>query len=209
MLYYNAMACLILDTSTDLCMIALVKKKQILAQEVFLHQNNLSKTLLPAIKKLLESQEMTPSQLESIAIGCGPGSYTGTRVGVAVAKSLAFALQICMKSFLSPLAFLPQKEGQFLFLMPTRNNLFFQIRGVIEENGIFTEKSGLIDQEQMLLEAQRIPLLICAKPQSLHPLTCLLPTVNLTLLATQLLRTEPSAIDQIHLQYVEKNSPFS
>ncbi len=48
--------------------------------------------LLPAIARLLESAHLSPKNLDAIAVGLGPGSYTGLRVGITAAKSLAYAL---------------------------------------------------------------------------------------------------------------------
>ncbi|MFM8289748.1 MAG: tRNA (adenosine(37)-N6)-threonylcarbamoyltransferase complex dimerization subunit type 1 TsaB [Planctomycetaceae bacterium] len=50
-------------------------------------------TLLPEIERLLRDSGLTPTQLTAIAVGLGPGSYTGLRIGVVCAKSLAFALR--------------------------------------------------------------------------------------------------------------------
>lgn len=121
---------LILDTSTDRCLLALANGDQILAQEVFYHHNLLSKLLLPSIQTLIKKNNLTPNALSSIAVGIGPGSYTGTRLGVAVGKGLSFALNIPIQSFPSPLAFLPPSEkGNFAFIIPTRSHSFFVLQG--------------------------------------------------------------------------------
>jgi tRNA threonylcarbamoyladenosine biosynthesis protein TsaB len=52
--------------------------------------------------------ELKPSELAAVAISSGPGSYTGLRIGVSVAKGLAFAFMICpliAVDTLTPLAF--------------------------------------------------------------------------------------------------------
>ena len=68
-----------------------------------------SQTLLPAIQELLEGQT-----IDFIAIGTGPGSFTGTRVGVMTAKTLAFALKIPLFPFCSLKIYTPDKEGPFM-----------------------------------------------------------------------------------------------
>lgn len=50
--------------------------------------------LQPAIKALLERNQINLNQLAAIAVSNGPGSYTGLRVGLAAGKGLAFALNI-------------------------------------------------------------------------------------------------------------------
>jgi len=47
--------------------------------------------LVPAIRDLLRSAGLPPADLDALAVGLGPGSYTGLRVGLTAAKVLAFA----------------------------------------------------------------------------------------------------------------------
>jgi len=50
------------------------------------------RNLIPAIHDLLSEAGLTPRDLGGIAVGIGPGSYTGLRIGVTAAKTLAYAL---------------------------------------------------------------------------------------------------------------------
>ena len=53
-----------------------------------------SRTLLPMAEELLRSTGTDISGLDSIAVARGPGSFTGVRIGISVAKGLAWALEI-------------------------------------------------------------------------------------------------------------------
>lgn len=53
-----------------------------------------SQVLLPLVEKLLKSQKVDFKDLEGIEVEKGPGSFTGLRVGVAVANALGLALGI-------------------------------------------------------------------------------------------------------------------
>ncbi len=55
---------------------------------------NHGRELIPAIERLIASSGSRFDALEAIVVGIGPGSYTGLRVGIAVAKTLAEVLQI-------------------------------------------------------------------------------------------------------------------
>jgi len=53
-----------------------------------------SQVLLPLISKILGQEKMNFKDIKEIAVETGPGSFTGLRVGVAVANALGFALGI-------------------------------------------------------------------------------------------------------------------
>lgn len=53
-----------------------------------------SQVLLPMIAEILKKNKLTISNLSAIEVNPGPGSFTGTRVGVALANSLGFALDV-------------------------------------------------------------------------------------------------------------------
>lgn len=50
--------------------------------------------VLELIEKLLKKKKLTLKQVNSIEVTTGPGSFTGLRVGVAIANALAFGMQI-------------------------------------------------------------------------------------------------------------------
>ncbi len=50
--------------------------------------------ILPEIEKLLKNNSTKPEELDKIIVQRGPGSYTGIRVGLTIANTLAFALKI-------------------------------------------------------------------------------------------------------------------
>jgi tRNA threonylcarbamoyladenosine biosynthesis protein TsaB len=50
--------------------------------------------LLPAVHELLENHGLTPADIDLIAVGTGPGTFSGLRVGIATARALAQALEI-------------------------------------------------------------------------------------------------------------------
>ena len=63
-------------------------------QRVVQKQKLGSQVLLPMIVKILKKNELNLKDLTAVEVNCGPGSFTGTRVGVSVANALGFALDI-------------------------------------------------------------------------------------------------------------------
>ena len=85
---------LAIDTSNQLLGVALLKDNQVIGEVVTNLAKNHSVRLMPAIEKLMNEVDMTPDQLNKIVVAKGPGSYTGVRIGITTAKSLAWALNI-------------------------------------------------------------------------------------------------------------------
>jgi len=88
------MKCLALDTTTDVCSIAVADESGVLAQYDFAHKMNLSRRLMPNIVSLLKDCRLDMKDVEAIAVSLGPGSFTGLRIGVATAKTLAQVLDV-------------------------------------------------------------------------------------------------------------------
>ncbi len=53
-----------------------------------------SQTVLLLIDKILKRNKLSPFEIEEIEVNAGPGSFTGTRVGVAIANALGFSLGV-------------------------------------------------------------------------------------------------------------------
>ena len=81
---------LALDTSTDYCSVALWQDGSLDARDAAAGQSH-SQLLLPMVDELLRRHGLAPRDLDGIAFGRGPGSFTGLRIGVTTAKTLAYA----------------------------------------------------------------------------------------------------------------------
>ncbi len=85
---------LALDTSTAYASIALSHDDNILVELTWRVENRHSAELLPRVEESLRTLRVTTSQLDSVAVALGPGSFNGVRAGVATAKGLALALGV-------------------------------------------------------------------------------------------------------------------
>ncbi len=88
------MRCLALDTTTDISSIAITDGPEVLAEYNFLHRMDLSQRLMPSIVGLLKDCKLEMSDLQAVGVSLGPGSFTGLRIGVVTAKTLAQTLGI-------------------------------------------------------------------------------------------------------------------
>ncbi|GEM_PF-49777 len=85
---------LALDTSTGMLSAVVLIDGQVAAERHSEAERNHSIRLVPAIGELLDEAGLAPTDLEGIAVGTGPGSYTGVRIAVTVAKTMAWTLGI-------------------------------------------------------------------------------------------------------------------
>jgi tRNA threonylcarbamoyladenosine biosynthesis protein TsaB len=82
---------LAIDTSTQKIGLALYDGIQVLHEAVWPSPNHHTVELAPAIESALQGAGLTVDDLGAICIATGPGSFTGLRIGLAVAKGLALA----------------------------------------------------------------------------------------------------------------------
>ncbi|AOZ92305.1 tRNA (adenosine(37)-N6)-threonylcarbamoyltransferase complex dimerization subunit type 1 TsaB [Paenibacillus crassostreae] len=85
---------LALDTSTTSLTVAVMENGQVLHEMSELGERNHSIRILSIVEEVLKISGTVNSQLKGIAVGIGPGSYTGTRIAVTAAKTLAWAWNI-------------------------------------------------------------------------------------------------------------------
>lgn len=111
------------DTSSKALTLAILEDETLLAQMTLNIKKNHSITLMPAIDFLMNSLDMKPTDLDRIVVAQGPGSYTGLRIAVATAKTLAHTLKIELVGVSSLQALVPeQAEGLVIPVMDARRN---------------------------------------------------------------------------------------
>lgn len=87
------MITLFIDTSTDTLTVGIIKNN-ILLDESTTSSSEHSKYTLVEIEKILKKNNILPTEVNKIMVINGPGSFTGVRIGVTIAKTYAWALNI-------------------------------------------------------------------------------------------------------------------
>ncbi len=85
---------LVIDSATAYLYLALYEDQDKLASVYQIGRNNHSETLMVELQRLMTEAELKPKDLDEIYVGIGPGSYTGVRIGVVVAKILGYSLNV-------------------------------------------------------------------------------------------------------------------
>lgn len=83
-----------IDTSGKIASVSLMEDNTLLAENSVYTILTHSQVIMPMCKKLLESANKTLQDVDRIVVSCGPGSYTGLRIGISGVKAMCFALDI-------------------------------------------------------------------------------------------------------------------
>lgn len=81
-----------IETATNVCSVAIGKNGELICfRETHEHKSHSGKITL-IINSIFEESKLSLNDIDAVAVSCGPGSYTGLRIGVATAKGLCYAL---------------------------------------------------------------------------------------------------------------------
>ncbi len=133
---------LLIDTASPYLIIGLYEGDQTLASVYQKGNNDHSVTLMDNIETMFSTHKLSVTDIEKIIVGVGPGSYTGVRIGVSVAKLFAWSHDIPLYtvSSLAVKASGENQEGNILSIIEARRNHGFV--GVYKlENGVLLKAS--------------------------------------------------------------------
>lgn len=85
---------LAIDTATDTASIGILCNDALLSEEYWTTRRRHTVQLAPRVSRMLEEHGLYPGDLGGIAVAVGPGSYTGLRIGLSLAKGLALGADL-------------------------------------------------------------------------------------------------------------------
>lgn len=83
-----------IETATPVCSVALAEDDHVLCLRESSAEKSHAENLIVFIEEILNEKKLAISDLDAVAVGKGPGSYTGLRIGVSTAKGLAYGAKI-------------------------------------------------------------------------------------------------------------------
>jgi len=105
-----------IDTSTSNLSVAVLDGSGLIAEYSKYLDRQTSQLLLPTIKKMLRKAQLSLDSIDTFAVGLGPGSFTGLRIGVSAIKGLSFA---CSK----PIVGIPTLDVLALNVFPNQHQI--------------------------------------------------------------------------------------
>ena len=84
---------LCIETGTDICSVGIARDGEIVSMLESSEGRDHARKVGVFVDELLHSTGITPDEIDAVAVGKGPGSYTGLRIGVSFAKGLCYGLQ--------------------------------------------------------------------------------------------------------------------
>ena len=137
---------LALDTATEACSAALLNQQQIDARFEIAPRDH-TQRILPLVEELLLAQQLDLTELDALAFGRGPGSFTGVRIGIGIAQGLALGAMLPMiaVSTLATLAegaWRQQRATRVLTAIDARMGEVYWAEYQRDENGIWQGESS-------------------------------------------------------------------
>ncbi len=83
-----------IESATPVASVAVVYRNKILSEHLINNKRTHSGHLLPMVKKVIEEAGIASNEIQAIAVSSGPGSFTGLRIGMSTAKTLAQVWQV-------------------------------------------------------------------------------------------------------------------
>lgn len=126
---------LFIDTASGKIIVAIADEEHIIASCIEDNSHDLSVRIMPIIGEVFKKTNLVPEQVDAIYIVNGPGSFTGVRIGVTIAKTMAWVLQkkIIPISELELLATTPFDGDYIVPYIDARRQASFA--GIYDKNG--------------------------------------------------------------------------
>ena len=138
------MKILYLDTSSSFLYAAILEDDKVLEQIKDQLGNNLSSHTLPRVEEMLKVNNVKIDDIGKIICVNGPGSFTGIRIGLTIAKTMAWAKKIPIIAISSLEAMALSSDGEYNYIVPAidarRNYVYSTIYDTQNKNFIMEEK---------------------------------------------------------------------
>lgn len=141
---------LIIDSATKVLYHALVKDDKVVKEIYTKGQNDHAKNIVSLIEKMLKEENITVDNLDKIVCGIGPGSYTGVRMAVTVAKMLSSFKNIPLYEISTLKLISSGESGKVLAMIDARRGNAFS---AIYQEGNLVLSEAMRAKEEVMKES--------------------------------------------------------
>lgn len=165
---------LILDTSTDILFVSFLDNDTEIYHKIQQGRNNHSEHLMEIIQEGLNKNQMKMNDFDEIFVGIGPGSYTGLRLALTVAKMIAWtlnkklftfsSLDVIVSSFLT-------KDGLYMAKARAKKGYYY-INITEVKNGVVKRilQDSFLEEEKVNEFVQKYPTIqVCEPNETIDP----------------------------------------
>lgn len=160
---------LFIDTAAQTAAIAIANEENILAEELLSNQKEQAAAINIMIENVLKKADKPLNDINCFCLCAGPGSYTGLRVGMSIAKGMAFALQkplICFNRLqLIALSYknIVSTTADVAVILQARKGEYF--RALYTPDGMEKEPAGHIFEEELQQKISSEQIIITDFPE--------------------------------------------
>lgn len=160
---------LLIETSTEKGIVALVEDQRVLFSHQLPPGLQSSNYLLPVLDEAMRKVGIKLSTIDCIGVGIGPGSYTGIRVGVIVAKTLSFSLNLPLVGICSLQTFIPSiSEGKFGVIIDAKiGGVYLQLGEMKGGVPIYNSEPEVRTHNEAVALLSNIPVIVTPNGSSL------------------------------------------
>ena len=153
------MRTLFIDTSNSFVSIAILFDNKVISKITKESFNEHSKYAISYVDEVLKESNTLPNELDEIMVVNGPGSFTGIRIGVTIAKIFAYLqnIPVITVSSLESLALSADNDKKILSLIDARNNNYYvalyneEYKEIIKPQFLNIEEINTIIEEMIIL----------------------------------------------------------
>ena len=137
---------LLLDSSNIFLSVGLAKDGKVFDKISYEAWQRQSEMMVTEVDNILKRNNIDKSELDGVVVGIGPGSYTGVRIGVTIAKTVAYALHIKLYAK-SSLSLLKHREIPTICVFNARSGRSYF---AVYEGEKQLEKDSVLENEKVL-----------------------------------------------------------
>lgn len=163
----NAYKRLVIDTATSYLYLALVYDNQEISSVYQEGKHDHSVTIIPLMDQMLSQNGIELQDINEVIVGIGPGSYTGVRIGVSIAKMIGYLndIKVCTVSSLLLLASSSDLPNVVPFIDARRGNAFMS--WISQNAGLMkvVKEDVLMNAEEFVREIhEKVEIILYGKP---------------------------------------------